>query len=70
MLWCDMLCYVIIVFQRMKTTVQQLWPRAQVNVFGSFVTGLSLPTSDIDMVSSIYIVYEYDFIHKSAFVNI
>lgn len=27
-----------------------LWPQARVEVFGSFRTGLYLPTSDIDLV--------------------
>jgi predicted nucleotidyltransferase len=30
--------------------VQSLWPRATVQLFGSFVTGLSLPSSDLDLV--------------------
>jgi hypothetical protein len=35
---------------RMRVVVQGMWPRAQVKVFGSFVSGLSLPSSDLDMV--------------------
>ena len=34
----------------MKAAVNALWPRAQVKVFGSFVTGLQLPSSDLDCV--------------------
>eukprot|EP00624_Nannochloropsis_granulata_P006083 evm.model.NODE_4407_length_63659_cov_22.504595.25 len=30
--------------------VQSLWPRAQVKAFGSFVSGLALPSSDVDLV--------------------
>ncbi|GLE04400.1 hypothetical protein PINS_up013342 [Pythium insidiosum] len=30
--------------------VQSLWPRAQVRPYGSFVTRLALPTSDVDLV--------------------
>jgi len=36
--------------ERMRQAVQSLWPRAQVKAFGSFVSGLSLPTSDLDLV--------------------
>nr|CCA19321.1 conserved hypothetical protein [Albugo laibachii Nc14] len=32
------------------TTVQSLWPRAQVRAYGSFVTQLALPSSDLDLV--------------------
>ncbi|KAF0699661.1 Aste57867_9783 [Aphanomyces stellatus] len=32
------------------SAVQALWPRAQVRPYGSFVTGLSLPSSDLDLV--------------------
>ena len=35
---------------RLRQVVQQLWPRAQVQAFGSYVTGLSLPSSDLDLV--------------------
>lgn len=38
------------VVQRMETTILSLWPDAQVQVFGSYRTGLYLPTSDIDIV--------------------
>lgn len=38
-----------------------LWPQARVEVFGSFRTGLYLPTSDIDLVvigeCSLFIVW-------------
>lgn len=33
-----------------KALIRSLWPRAQVLVFGSFVTGLELPSSDVDVV--------------------
>ncbi|QDZ19273.1 nucleotidyltransferase domain-containing protein [Chloropicon primus] len=35
---------------RVKETIHSLWPHARVEVFGSYETGLYLPTSDIDMV--------------------
>eukprot|EP01147_Barroeca_monosierra_P006644 gene6645-9431_t len=35
---------------RVEQVVHELWPRAEVKVFGSFHTDLYLPTSDIDMV--------------------
>ncbi|XP_078478006.1 LOW QUALITY PROTEIN: terminal nucleotidyltransferase 4B-like [Lampetra planeri] len=38
------------VVKRISRVVLQLWPTAQVKVFGSFSTGLYLPTSDIDVV--------------------
>uniref|UniRef100_A0AAV2LV81 Terminal nucleotidyltransferase 4A n=1 Tax=Knipowitschia caucasica TaxID=637954 RepID=A0AAV2LV81_KNICA len=38
------------VVDRIKTVIHNLWPSAEVQVFGSFSTGLYLPTSDIDLV--------------------
>ena len=38
------------VVERIKRIVHQLWPTARVDIFGSFKTGLYLPTSDIDIV--------------------
>ena len=35
---------------RVKAVIHSLWPLAKVEPFGSFVTGLYLPTSDIDLV--------------------
>ncbi|EGD76059.1 hypothetical protein PTSG_00768 [Salpingoeca rosetta] len=35
---------------RVKEVILGLWPKAEVTVFGSFNTGLYLPTSDIDVV--------------------
>ncbi|XP_068603324.1 terminal nucleotidyltransferase 4B [Brachionichthys hirsutus] len=35
---------------RIKEVIKDLWPSAEVQVFGSFSTGLYLPTSDIDLV--------------------
>ena len=35
---------------RVKAVIHSLWPLAKVQPFGSFVTGLYLPTSDIDLV--------------------
>ncbi|CAN0250467.1 unnamed protein product, partial [Phaeothamnion confervicola] len=37
-------------YARCKAVVRGLWPRAQVQLYGSFVTGLSLPWSDLDLV--------------------
>ncbi|CAH8646447.1 unnamed protein product [Heterobilharzia americana] len=39
-----------VVVAKVKDVVYGLWPNCQVDVFGSFKTGLYLPTSDIDMV--------------------
>nr|XP_039255416.1 terminal nucleotidyltransferase 4B-like [Styela clava] len=38
------------VIREVEEIVLELWPLAKVDVFGSFKTGLYLPTSDIDMV--------------------
>ena len=36
--------------KRLTTLVTNLWPRAQVKIYGSHVTGLCLPSSDLDFV--------------------
>ncbi len=36
--------------KRLTTLVTTLWPRAQVKIYGSHVTGLCLPSSDLDFV--------------------
>ena len=38
------------VVERVKAVIQQLWPQAKVELYGSCQTGLYLPTSDIDLV--------------------
>nr|XP_033785633.1 terminal nucleotidyltransferase 4A isoform X2 [Geotrypetes seraphini] len=38
------------VVKRIETVIKDLWPSADVQIFGSFSTGLYLPTSDIDLV--------------------
>uniref|UniRef100_A0AAY4E1P3 Terminal nucleotidyltransferase 4A n=1 Tax=Denticeps clupeoides TaxID=299321 RepID=A0AAY4E1P3_9TELE len=38
------------VVDRIETVIKDLWPTADVQIFGSFSTGLYLPTSDIDLV--------------------
>ncbi|XP_064168239.1 terminal nucleotidyltransferase 4B-like isoform X1 [Anguilla rostrata] len=38
------------VVERIERVIKDLWPSADVQVFGSFSTGLYLPTSDIDLV--------------------
>uniref|UniRef100_A0A8C1NMZ8 Terminal nucleotidyltransferase 4A n=1 Tax=Cyprinus carpio TaxID=7962 RepID=A0A8C1NMZ8_CYPCA len=38
------------VVARIHRVIKDLWPNAEVQVFGSFSTGLYLPTSDIDLV--------------------
>lgn len=42
------------VVSRIESTVLSLWPNARVEVFGSFRTGLYLPTSDIGKMRMIY----------------
>ncbi|XP_043718931.1 uncharacterized protein LOC122666894 [Telopea speciosissima] len=36
--------------KRVARSLQVLWPRSRTNIFGSYTTGLSLPTSDVDLV--------------------
>ncbi|XP_036390872.1 terminal nucleotidyltransferase 4B-like isoform X2 [Megalops cyprinoides] len=38
------------VVERIERVIKELWPSADVQIFGSFSTGLYLPTSDIDLV--------------------
>ncbi|KAJ7311842.1 hypothetical protein JRQ81_006155 [Phrynocephalus forsythii] len=38
------------VVNRIESVIKELWPNADVKIFGSFKTGLYLPTSDIDLV--------------------
>uniref|UniRef100_W5MQH5 Terminal nucleotidyltransferase 4A n=1 Tax=Lepisosteus oculatus TaxID=7918 RepID=W5MQH5_LEPOC len=38
------------VVNRIERVIKDLWPTADVQIFGSFSTGLYLPTSDIDLV--------------------
>ncbi|XP_049606498.1 terminal nucleotidyltransferase 4A [Syngnathus scovelli] len=38
------------VVKRIEKIIKELWPTADVQIFGSFSTGLYLPTSDIDLV--------------------
>ncbi|XP_051999959.1 terminal nucleotidyltransferase 4A-like [Xyrauchen texanus] len=38
------------VVNRIEAVIKDLWPTAKVHIFGSFSTGLYLPTSDIDLV--------------------
>ncbi|KAM4580190.1 terminal nucleotidyltransferase 4A-like isoform 1-T1 [Odontesthes bonariensis] len=38
------------VVNRIRGVIEDLWPTARVDIFGSFSTGLYLPTSDIDLV--------------------
>uniref|UniRef100_A0A6Q2Z3V7 Terminal nucleotidyltransferase 4A n=1 Tax=Esox lucius TaxID=8010 RepID=A0A6Q2Z3V7_ESOLU len=38
------------VVERIERVIKDLWPTVDVQVFGSFSTGLYLPTSDIDLV--------------------
>ncbi|KAG1682353.1 Non-canonical poly(A) RNA polymerase PAPD5 [Nymphon striatum] len=43
----QMRCQVV---QRIESVILNMWPEAKVEIFGSFRTGLYLPTSDIDLV--------------------
>lgn len=44
------------VVSRIEDIIISKWPEAQVEVFGSYRTGLYLPTSDIDLV----VIGEFD----------
>ncbi|XP_051129424.1 uncharacterized protein LOC127250278 isoform X2 [Andrographis paniculata] len=39
--------------KRVARSLQVLWPRSRTNVYGSNATGLSLPSSDVDLVVSL-----------------
>ncbi|XP_063984238.1 terminal nucleotidyltransferase 4B-like [Diachasmimorpha longicaudata] len=43
-------CLRVRVVKRIEQVIYDLWPDSKVEVFGSFRTGLYLPTSDIDLV--------------------
>jgi len=40
----------IVAYQKCRHVVRSLWPRAKVHIYGSFSTGFSLPSSDLDLV--------------------
>jgi len=42
--------YITWAVKRVTRSLQVLWPRSRTNIFGSNATGLSLPTSDVDLV--------------------
>ena len=45
--------------ERFSRLVNTLWPRAQVKVYGSHVSGLCLPSSDLDFVVCLPAVHNY-----------
>ncbi|CAL9232562.1 unnamed protein product [Arabidopsis halleri] len=42
--------YISWAIKRVTRSLQVLWPRSRTNIFGSSATGLSLPSSDVDLV--------------------
>lgn len=42
--------YISWAVKRVTRSLQVLWPRSRTNIFGSNATGLSLPSSDVDLV--------------------
>ena len=46
----DSHCTRLAVLDRFKAAVTAVWPGCRVDTFGSFATGLYLPTSDLDLV--------------------
>ena len=41
------------IIQRIRCCVGRLWPSAEINIYGSFATGLCIPESDVDLVISL-----------------
>lgn len=52
-----------VAFERISRVVSALWPRARVKPYGSYVTGLAIPSSDFDVVIVLPAV------HKRAIVE-
>ena len=50
-------------------TPVQVWPRARVEVFGSFATGLALPSSDIDLLVRLPIVANLEPIEEAGILE-
>ena len=46
-------CVKVAAFAAMRKEIVALWPRATIALYGSFVTTLSLPSSDLDVVISL-----------------
>ncbi|GKY94768.1 hypothetical protein MPSEU_000442100 [Mayamaea pseudoterrestris] len=46
--------------ERMMRLVNTLWPRAQVKLYGSHVTGVCLPSSDVDFIICLPAVHKND----------
>ncbi|KAG9452328.1 hypothetical protein H6P81_005232 [Aristolochia fimbriata] len=42
--------YITWAVKRVARSLQVLWPRSRINIFGSNATGLALPASDVDLV--------------------
>ena len=57
---CDRRLFKDLKYTRPSTQVtdclQTVWPRARTKIFGSFATGLSLPSSDVDLLVCLPIV--------------
>jgi DNA polymerase sigma len=48
----------LMAIKQLETSVKALWPRAQIKMYGSHVTKLCLPSSDIDFVISLPAVHK------------
>lgn len=46
----DMAVHIELMITNVRTCVQSLWPRSNVETFGSYSTGIWLPSSDVDLV--------------------
>lgn len=51
--------------QRIQAIVERIWAGARVDPYGSFATGLSIPSSDLDLVVSGFRINSYDKHHWS-----
>jgi hypothetical protein len=49
--------------------LQSVWPRARIEVFGSFATGLALPSSDIDLLVRLPIVHNLEPIEEAGILE-
>lgn len=48
------------VVRRVADTIRELWPEAQVRLFGSFASGIYLPNADLDLVVLSKLGYQYN----------
>ncbi|GMI39271.1 hypothetical protein TeGR_g14301 [Tetraparma gracilis] len=54
---------------RIRRVVSALWPRAQVKLYGSHVTGLALPSSDLDFVIVLPAVHKTELVETPGILE-